>query len=93
MQTKAFDRVFIVMFENETVDAVRANPYMLNLESRGVRLSQYFGVTHPSQPNYIASTCGAALVFDDTRRSVEKLCKELQARGFQADAIHGGKTQ
>jgi ATP-dependent RNA helicase RhlE len=33
------------------------------------------------------------LVFDDTHRSVEKLCKELQLRGFQTDAIHGGKSQ
>jgi superfamily II DNA/RNA helicase len=33
------------------------------------------------------------LVFDDTHRSVEKLCTELQSRGFQADAIHGGKSQ
>lgn len=33
------------------------------------------------------------LVFDDTHRSVEKLCKELQARGFKTDAIHGGKSQ
>lgn len=34
-----------------------------------------------------------ALVFDDTQRSVERLSKELIARGFKADAIHGGKTQ
>ena len=34
-----------------------------------------------------------ALVFDDTQHSVERLSKELQARGFQADAIHGGKSQ
>jgi ATP-dependent RNA helicase RhlE len=34
-----------------------------------------------------------ALVFDDTQRSVERLSKELQARGFQANAIHGGKSQ
>jgi superfamily II DNA/RNA helicase len=34
-----------------------------------------------------------ALVFDDTQRSVERLSKELQARGFMADAIHGGKSQ
>lgn len=33
------------------------------------------------------------LVFDDTHRSVEKLCKELQERGFDSDAIHGGKSQ
>lgn len=34
-----------------------------------------------------------ALVFDDTQRSVERLSKELQDRGFNADAIHGGKSQ
>lgn len=34
-----------------------------------------------------------AIVFDETQRSVEKLSNELVARGFQADAIHGGKTQ
>ncbi len=33
------------------------------------------------------------LVFDDTHRSVEKLSKELTARGFLADSIHGGKSQ
>jgi len=33
------------------------------------------------------------LVFDETQRSVEALSKELQSRGFSADAIHGGKTQ
>jgi ATP-dependent RNA helicase RhlE len=34
-----------------------------------------------------------AIVFDETQRSVERLSKELVARGFDADAIHGGKTQ
>lgn len=33
------------------------------------------------------------IVFDDTQRSVEKLSKELAARGFLADSIHGGKSQ
>ncbi len=33
------------------------------------------------------------IVFDDTQRSVERLSNELIARGFVADAIHGGKTQ
>jgi ATP-dependent RNA helicase RhlE len=34
-----------------------------------------------------------AIVFDDTQRAVERLSKELQARGFKADDIHGGKSQ
>lgn len=33
------------------------------------------------------------LIFDSTQRSVERLSKELQSRGFDAEAIHGGKTQ
>ena len=33
------------------------------------------------------------LVFDETHHSVEGLMHELQLRGFDADAIHGGKTQ
>lgn len=34
-----------------------------------------------------------AIVFDETQRRVEQLSKELVARGFKADAIHGGKSQ
>jgi superfamily II DNA/RNA helicase len=34
-----------------------------------------------------------ALIFDDTQHSVERLSKELQTRGFTAEAIHGGKSQ
>jgi ATP-dependent RNA helicase RhlE len=34
-----------------------------------------------------------AIVFDETQRSVERLSNELIARGFDADAIHGGKSQ
>jgi len=33
------------------------------------------------------------ILFDETQRSVERLSNELVARGFKADAIHGGKTQ
>ncbi len=33
------------------------------------------------------------VIFDDTQRSVERLSKELEARGFKVDAIHGGKSQ
>lgn len=38
-------------------------------------------------------TAPKTLVFDNMQHSVERLSKELQARGFKADAIHGGKTQ
>lgn len=41
----------------------------------------------------INKNVGKAIIFDDTQRSVESLSKELVARGFNADAIHGGKSQ
>ncbi len=33
------------------------------------------------------------IIFDETQRSVERLSTELIGRGFDADAIHGGKSQ
>lgn len=33
------------------------------------------------------------IVFDETQRSVERLSRELIARGFLAESIHGGKSQ
>ncbi len=41
----------------------------------------------------ISGEIAKAIIFDDTQRSVERLANELASRGFDADAIHGGKTQ
>ena len=65
MAKKAFDRIFIVIFENELQSAVLENAFMKSLASEGVRLSNYSGITHPSQPNYIAATAGLPFVTDD----------------------------
>lgn len=54
----AFERVVIIMLENSTRANVLANPYMNALRKKGVFLSNSFGITHPSQPNYIASISG-----------------------------------
>ncbi|MFL6337104.1 MAG: alkaline phosphatase family protein [Pyrinomonadaceae bacterium] len=66
MDDKAFERIFIIIFENEHRSAVLANDYMRGLAARGVNLSNYFGVAHPSQPNYIAAVAGLPFVKDDT---------------------------
>jgi ATP-dependent RNA helicase RhlE len=34
-----------------------------------------------------------AIIFEETQRAVERLSRELKSRGFDADDIHGGKTQ
>lgn len=33
------------------------------------------------------------IVFEETKRGVDRLSRELATRGFKADSIHGGKTQ
>lgn len=54
----AFQRIITVMLENATRESVLQNPYMNSLRSKGVFLANSFGVTHSSQPNYIAITGG-----------------------------------
>jgi ATP-dependent RNA helicase RhlE len=42
----------------------------------------------------LSSDDGAkVIIFDETRRNVERLTDELAARGFKVDALHGGKSQ
>lgn len=55
---KAFDRVLIVMFENQYRSYVMQNPYMRKLASAGANLTNFFGAFHPSQTNYLASLAG-----------------------------------
>ena len=41
----------------------------------------------------ISETVGKTIIFDETKRGVERLGKELSERGFKVDALHGDKTQ
>lgn len=54
----AFQRIIIVMMENSLRSDVMNNHYMNHLRRKGVFLSNSMGVTHSSQPNYIASVAG-----------------------------------
>jgi len=55
------DRIIVVVMENKSHDQVWAAPYTLSLWANGVRFANSFGVTHPSQPNYIAMWAGSLL--------------------------------
>lgn len=55
---KVFDRVLIVMFENQYRSYVMQDPFMAKLASAGASLTNYFGAFHPSQTNYLASLAG-----------------------------------
>ena len=55
---KAFDRVVIIWNENTDFDKAQGDPNLAWLATKGITLSNYFGVTHPSEPNYVASIGG-----------------------------------
>ncbi len=55
---KAFERVLIVMFENQYRSYVAQHPFMRKLSATGAELTNSFGAFHPSQTNYLASLSG-----------------------------------
>jgi hypothetical protein len=58
---RTLDHVFIIMLENHEADHVIGDPnmpYLTSLASEYGVASDYFGVTHTSEPNYIAATSG-----------------------------------
>ncbi|MCX4240390.1 alkaline phosphatase family protein [Paraliomyxa miuraensis] len=55
---RPFERILIIMFENQYRQYVMANPYMRGLARQGLDMANFHGVMHPSQTNYIASIAG-----------------------------------
>jgi phosphatidylinositol-3-phosphatase len=84
-QIKNFQHVFIIMMENTGFDTLIGNPNapFINAAAANYGLAKnYFGVTHPSQPNYIAATSGSTNgVADDndTTINVSNIVDQLEA--------------
>lgn len=55
---KAFDRIIQIWLENTDFEAAYSTPAMQALLPEGVLFDNYYAVTHPSEPNYIASVAG-----------------------------------
>ncbi|KAI0484525.1 phosphoesterase family-domain-containing protein [Xylariaceae sp. FL0804] len=55
---KAFDRFISIWLENQDFPKVAANPDFADLKRFGILQTRYYALTHPSQPNYIASVGG-----------------------------------
>ncbi len=58
MGKRAFDRIIIVMFENQYRAYVMQDRFMKKLAAGGANMTNYFGAFHPSQTNYLASLAG-----------------------------------
>ncbi|KAK3692314.1 phosphoesterase family-domain-containing protein [Podospora appendiculata] len=60
----AFDRVVQIWLENQEFKNASVDPNMQWLARQGILLTNYFAVTHPSQPNYAAAVCGDTFGMD-----------------------------
>ena len=59
---KAFDRFMTIWLENTDFSMAAGDPNLHWLAQQGITLTNYFGVTHPSEPNYAASKSLASSV-------------------------------
>lgn len=98
-----FKHVFIIMMENTGYNALIGNPNApwINKAAKKYGLANnYYGVTHPSQPNYIAATSGSTNgVIDDSHQDVNavNIVDQLEARGktwkaYMQSIFAGGNT-
>ncbi|KAF8495811.1 phosphoesterase family-domain-containing protein [Hysterangium stoloniferum] len=55
---KQFDRFIQIWLENTNFEVANSSAFFRNLSTQGILLEQYYGLTHPSEPNYIAVVGG-----------------------------------
>eukprot|EP01123_Difflugia_compressa_P015163 TRINITY_DN8385_c0_g1_i1.p1 TRINITY_DN8385_c0_g1~~TRINITY_DN8385_c0_g1_i1.p1 ORF type:complete len:272 (+),score=45.41 TRINITY_DN8385_c0_g1_i1:96-911(+) len=55
---KWFDHIFIIQFENHAYDEVIKDPNFSKFRSLGTIFTDYYAITHPSQPNYWCQVAG-----------------------------------
>ncbi|MGH7236925.1 MAG: DEAD/DEAH box helicase [Candidatus Saccharimonadales bacterium] len=84
IETFSTDPVIISVKTGETGENIHQNVVRVNNDSDKLQALHDL---------LLDKNIAKAIIFDDTQRSVERLSKELLARGFSADAIHGGKSQ
>lgn len=58
VEGKAFQKFFVIWLENQDYDVMAEDPNIKWLTQYGVTLTNYWALTHPSQPNYLAAVGG-----------------------------------
>jgi hypothetical protein len=78
-----FEHIAMIVLENRSYDEMIGNPvmpYFNKLANQNVLLTNYFAVTHPSLPNYIAMISGSTQGI--TKDCKDCFCKPAQPGGF-----------
>lgn len=77
---------------NPVVVQVKSQEISANVEQKIVRANG--GEKYDKLKTILATTeASKVLIFSETKRSVEKLSRELSGHGFKTDSIHGNKNQ
>ena len=89
----AYDHVVIVFEENHTFHQIIGNtteaPFMNTLAAGGVSFTDFYGITHPSQPNYVHFFSGAAQgVLDNSK----PLVRPFSTTNLGAALLAAGRT-
>ncbi|KAI0155344.1 phosphoesterase family-domain-containing protein [Xylariaceae sp. FL1272] len=97
---KSFDRFVTIFLENQDFDIAYGDPNLKALADQGILLDNYFSITHPSQPNYVAAGGGSTngVILDSFHRisaDVETIADLLDAGGvswslYQEDMPYSG---
>jgi acid phosphatase len=85
----AFDHIVLVMFENKAASQITSSsaPYFTALAAQGATFTQSYGITHPSQPNYIALFSGS------TQGVISDACPNtFSGANLGAQLLAAGKT-
>jgi phospholipase C len=99
----SYQHVFIIMMENTSYTSLIGNsnaPWINSMATTARLATNYTGVTHPSQPNYIAATSGSTNgVSDDSTVTIDvpNIVDQLEAKGktwkaYMQSIFAGGNT-
>jgi phosphatidylinositol-3-phosphatase len=98
------DHVVVVMMENHSYSSIIGNsaaPYINSLASSGANFTQSFGVTHPSEPNYLALFSGSTHSLTDdscphtyttANLGSELIAQQLSFTGYSESMPSAGYT-
>lgn len=93
-QGPALDRVFVIMLENHSKSSVIDDPnapYLTSLAHSYGMADNYYGVTHPSMPNYLASIAGDNFgIQDDNDQNVINLDRRNLVDQLEAHHVRWG---
>lgn len=86
----AYDHVVVLILENHTFEQILGSaqaPYLERLAAQGAVFTDAHGVTHPSQPNYLALFAGSTFGVQD-----DGCLPPLQGANLAAQLLAAGKT-